>query len=195
MKFVLFVSITILCFAWPLQAAAADQWVDLCEQVAKLDIQCGGYILGRVLTNAQQENARRNAIAPSSPGTYKFKDKALYVVADQTTHRVIIMYESYPSASRQKMQAVVGTLFFNYGDPTVMAHARIIYWAFDERGKIGEERYRRAKQNQRHLSVLATIKLTSGRRIMETGPGDKDANLDYIVSSEQILKLLPTLHE
>jgi hypothetical protein len=86
----------------------------------------------------------------------------------------------------------VGTLFFDFGDPTVMAHDKTIYWAFDEKGKISEEQYREAKANREPLKTLATVKLDSSRKIMDDSDPEEDGSVYYIVSSEPILKLINT---
>ena len=111
----------------------------------KLNIRRNDYTLGKVLTDKQKQTAQDNAEEKASPGTYKFKDNNLYIVADKATDRVLILYERYEPVSRKKIRELVGALFFDFGDPTVMAHDKTIYWAFDQKGKISEEQYREAK--------------------------------------------------
>jgi hypothetical protein len=169
---------------------SADEFADLSNRVEKLNIRRNDYTLGKVLTDKQKQTTQRNAQEKAAPGTYKFKDKDLYVVADKATDRVLILYESYEPASRQKMRELVGTLFFDFGDPTVIAHDKTIYWAFDENGKISEEQYRDIKEKGEPLKTLATVKLDSSRKIMDDSDPEEDGSVYYIVSSEPILKLL-----
>ncbi len=168
----------------------ADEITDFSDRVAGLNIQRNDYTLAKALTDKQKKTAQSHAIESASPGTYKFKDNNLFVVVDKTTDRVLILYERYELAGREKIRELVGTLFFDFGDPTVMAHDKTIYWAFDEKGKISEENYRKAKQEGRPLKTLATVKLNSSQKIMEKSGAVESGSVYYIVSSDPILKLI-----
>jgi hypothetical protein len=110
-------------------------------------------------------------------------------VADKATDRVLILYERYEPVSRKKIRELVGVLFFDFGDPTVMAHDKTIYWAFDEKGKISEEQYREAKATKKALQPLATLKVDSSHKIMDTSEPGENSSVYYIVSSGPLLKL------
>ena len=168
----------------------ADEFADLSNRIEKLNIHRNDYTLGKALTDKQKQTAQGNAEETTSPGTYKFKDNSLYIVADKATDRVLILYERYEPASRQKIRELVGTLFFDFGDPTVIAHDKTIYWAFDENGKISEEQYRDIKEKGDPLKTLATVKLDSSRKILGDSDPEEDGSVYYIVSSEPVLKLL-----
>jgi len=71
-----------------------------------------------------------------SPDTFKFKDENLYVVAQKTTNRVLVIYEQIKAASQKKIQDLVGDLYMNFDDPTVLAHDKVVYWAYTKKGKI-----------------------------------------------------------
>ena len=171
-------------------SSRADEFADLFNRVEELNIHRNDYTLGKVLTDKQKQTARGNAEKTTSPGTYKFKDNNLYIVADKITDRVLILYERYEPVTRKKIRELVGALFFEFGDPTVMAHDKTIYWAFDAKGKISEEQYREAKTTKKTLQTLATVKVDSSHKIMDSSdPGD-NSNVYYIVSSQPLLKLL-----
>ncbi len=166
----------------------ADEFTDLSTRVEKLNIGRHDYTLAKALTDKQKKTAQRNALEAASPGTYKFKDNDLYVVADRASDRVLVIYERYESASREKIQKLVGALFFDFEEPTVMAHDKIIYWAFDEKGKISEEHYRDAKEKGEPLKTLATVKLDSSQKIMDKSGPAENGSVYYIISSEPILE-------
>jgi hypothetical protein len=171
-------------------SSRVDEITDLYTRVEKLNIRRNDYTLGKVLTDKQKETAQDNVQEKVSPGTYKFKDKDLYIVADKGTDRVLIIYERYEPASAKKIRDLVGALFFDYGDPTVMAHDKTIFWAFDEKGKISEEQYREAKATKKPLKTLVTVKLDSSHKIMDSSDPGQDGSVYYIVSSGPILKLI-----
>ena len=181
---VLFLSLVASC------SSPADEFADLFNQVEKLNIHRNDYTLGKVLTDKQKKIAQGNAEEKASPGTYKFKDNNLYIVADKATDRVLILYERHEPVSRKKIQDLVGALFFDFADPTVMAHDKTIYWAFDEKGKISEEQYRQAKATDKPLKTLVTVKLVSSHKIMDSSDPGEGGSIYYIVSSGPILKLL-----
>ncbi len=165
--------------------SSANEFTTLLDQVEKLNISRDNYTLGKALTDKQKKIARQNTVQEASSGTLKFRDKNLYVVAEQNTDRVIILYEQYEKASEKKTQEVIGSLFLDFGDPTVMAHDKVIYWAFDAKGKVSEEKFRKIKDTKEQLQILATVKLSSSEKIMEN---PKSKNVYYIISSEPVLK-------
>jgi len=168
----------------------ADELAELLDRVAALNISRGGYTLGTALTGSQNETARRNATKDSTPGTHKFRDKNLYVVVDQKTDRVVIIYEHYESASNEKIRELVGALFFDFGDPTIMAHDKIVYWIFNGKGKLSKEDYNIAKKNKDLSNILLTIKLNSHLKITGKSSDAESGSVYYIISSEPVLKLI-----
>ena len=170
-------------------SSRADEFTDLFNRVEKLNIHRDDYTLGKVLTDKQKQTAQNNAEEKAGPGTYKFKDNHLYIVADKATDRVLILYERYEPVSGKKIRELVGALFFDFGDPTVMAHDKTIYWAFDEKGKISEEQYREAKATKKTPQTLATVKLDSSHKIMDSSDPGENSSVYYIVSSGPLLKL------
>ncbi|MCP4622143.1 MAG: hypothetical protein GY850_01265 [bacterium] len=182
--FVILLSIVMAC------SSRTDESIDVFVSVAKLKIQRNDYILGEMLTDKQKKTARRNVVEAPGPDTYKFKDHDLNVVVDEKTDRIIIIYERYEPANREKIRELVGDLFFVFGEPTVMAHDKAIYWAFDAEGKIPESTYKEAKDQKKIPKFLATVKLQCSHKIMDNTEPVTDGNVYYIISSEPLLKLL-----
>ena len=174
----------------PSKTALADELAQLLARVEMLNIGRYSYTLGKVLTDRQKETARRQVVESANPGTYKFKDGDLYVVADRKTDRILIIYEHHGRASREKIQGLVGALFLDFGDPTVLAHDKILYWAFDRRGKLSQKDYHKTKEKGGRLEILATVKLNSSVNIMIKGKDGGDGSVYYIISSEAALKLI-----
>ena len=171
-------------------SSQADDSGGLFSRVAELKIHRNDYTLGETLTDKQKETARHNAVEAASPATYKFKDGDLYVVVDKATDRVLIIYERYEPATREKIRELVGDLFFVFGEPTVMGHDKTIYWAYDGDGKMSEKAYKEAKDQKKLPQFLATVKLQSSHKIMDHSEPVKDGNVYYIISSEPLLKLI-----
>ena len=159
-------------------------------QVERLNISRGEYTLGKELTDSQKATALKHPEEAANPLTFKFKDGDLYVVAEKTADRVLILYERYEAATLKKVQALVGSLTLDFGDPTVMAHDKIIYWAFGPEGKLSEKQYRNDKDVHKKLNILATVKLNSDMKIVGKSDLSKVGNIYYIISSDPVLKLM-----
>ena len=171
-------------------ACSSDKLSDLLGQVERLNISRGGYTLGKVLTDSQKATALKHPEEAANPLTFKFKDGDLHVVADKATDRVVILYERYEAATIKKVQALVGDLYLDFGDPTVMAHDKIIYWAFGPEGKLSEKQYRNDKDVKKKLNILATVKLNSDIKVLEKKDSAQIGDIYFIISSEPVLKLM-----
>lgn len=171
-------------------ACSSDNLSNLLGQVERLNISRGGYTLGKALTDRQRATALKHPVEAANPWTFKFKDRDLYVVADKATDRVVILYERYEATTIKKVQALVGSLYFDFGDPTVMAHDKIVYWVFGPEGKLTREQYKKTKQTGGKLNILATVKLNSSIKIMGDSTRSDESSVYYIISSEPVLKLI-----
>ena len=180
----------LLSICLPYHGAFADELGELMDLVASLDISRNGYTLGKTLTEKQMAIAQHNSVNHATPGTFKFKDKNLYVVLEETTHRIIILYEQYEDATAEQVRDLVGSLYLDFGDPTLMAHDKIIYWAFGAKGKLSKKQYQHDKHVKKKLNILATVKLNSDINVLGKQEKTKVGNIYFIISSEPVLKLV-----
>ena len=184
-------TVLMILFLLPFSSAcSSDKLSSLLGQVESLNISRGGYTLGKVLTDSQKATALKHPEEAANPLTFKFRDGDLHVVADKTTDRVVILYERYEAATIKKVQALVGDLTLDFGDPTVMAHDKIIYWAFGPEGKLSEKQYRNDKDVKKKLNILATVKLNSDIKVLEKKDSAQIGDIYFIISSEPVLKLM-----
>lgn len=185
-------TITIVAYLYTLFTICtshADRTVsDIYKDVEALKIGLSGYTLGARLNGSQKEMAQRNRVDTSTPGTYKFKDKRVNIVADSRTDRVVIIFETLENASQQQVRDMVGSLTIAFKDPTLSAHDKIVYWAYGKEGKYSAAKFEAAKGQQNPLPVIATIKLQSEVPIMERGQDRASGMVYYIVSSAPLLK-------
>ncbi len=170
---------------WSDVKTMSDQ--DLIVAVKKLDLGFENYKLGYTLTKDQLKIARKKSINKKYQGTLKFKDGDVGVVADSKSNNILALYIEEKEADKEKIKNMVATLMMTFGQPTTMAHDKIIYWAFNAFGLISEETHGQAKKAD-ELNILATVKFNSKTRFMEEG-ADKEKNAIYcIVSSPQLLE-------
>ena len=196
---ILFILGTVGCY----NTSRNNEFDILAEKVAALNIIRNQYTLGKKLTEDQKKLAKQNAVKDASPGTYKFNDGNLFVVAEKKSDRVLILYEHFEKASKKKGHELIGALVMEFGDPTVFAHGKTVYWAYNNGGKISDKKFNSAKGASEQLEILATVKLESSEPLMDK---DKDKDKDqesaqhakkeggqsvyYVISSEPLLKLL-----
>ncbi len=159
----------------------------LFKQVEKLKLQRQGYVLGGKLNKAQLATAKANPITATTPDTFKFKDNNLFVVAHSSSNRVLVLYEQIEEAGLQNIKNLVGDLYMTFDDPTVMAHDKIIYWAWAKKGKISTQEFDTAKEKKKKLDILATVKCVSDIPIMEAPKDLSKGNVYYIISSDPVL--------
>ncbi len=171
----------------------------LLEDVQGLKLGIDGYQIGHRLTAAQKKIAAAHQEQGAYPGTYKFADRGLHVVADQKTDRVLALYRRIDQGDRTDMKAMVVELMDRFGEPTTMAHEKILYWAFDKKGLVSEERFNQAKQQQATagLGIIATVKLNSDLEITpdQVDDGKEQAadtpqpkgTLYYIITSQPLV--------
>ena len=160
----------------------------LFDQVEKLKIERKGYVLGSILNGDQMKTAEANPVDAALKETFKFKDKNLYVVVRKTSNRVLVIYEQVEDATQQKIQDLIGDLYMNFDEPTVLAHDKVVYWAYGEKKKITAAEFDTARQNKEIPGIIATIKFISDINIMEKIKDVATGQAYYIISSEPLLK-------
>ena len=160
----------------------------LFASVEALNIERGGYVLCKPLTPEQQIVADNNRGEVNSQKVYKFRDKALNIVADKATNRVLVVFEQFNQIDQAGVQNLVGDLFMAYEDPTVLAHDMVVYWAWGKKGKFTADQFNLAKEKKKALAILATVKLNSDIKIMDKTQTDAKGDAYYILSSDPLLK-------
>lgn len=189
-KSVIFVIVLFLCLFSGLFSSltTASDLDDLFDQVEKLNIERQGYVLGAALNGEQMKTAAANPVETNSKNTFKFQDKNLFVVAEKAGNRVLVIYEQFEDADQKKIQDIVGDLYLTFDEPTVLAHDKVVYWAYIDKGKIISEIFDAAKKEKKTLPILATVKFVSDINIMEKAEDPAKGQVYYIISSDPILK-------
>lgn len=171
----------------------------LYADVAALNLGRNGYVLAHPLTPSQRRIAAEHKMESTAKGTYRFEDPAqggCVIVAESTTHRVLLVMESVEHATRKTAQVQVGAFFMEFGEPTISAHDRIVYWAYGKEGKYSTQAFEESKKRQQPLPIIATIKLQSEMKIVMS-EGDQNRSTDSesvtghlysTVTSEAILR-------
>ena len=187
MKKIVFIAFLLISFVF-VNSGIGGPVNDLADEVARHRLGLNGYVVGAILDQTQSSWAQENLVADPYPGTYKFRDGDLFVVADNNTDMVLAIYRQFDSLSAKKLQDLVSDLMLEFGEPTTMAHDKIIYWAFGKKGRITEDIYLDSKKSG-NLEVMATVKLNSTEKFQVVTLGDQQTAEAYLlISSEPILR-------
>lgn len=204
-RITLLLAVMILSFiSAPLHANEIAEEMDrVAADVAKLKLGFGDYVLGQGLTSDQKKKSTKMRSPKAHQGSYKFKDGELNVVVNQANDVIIGLYKQYPDASMGQIKSVIGDLMFRFGEPTTMAHDKLIYWGFDQNGPVTEDDIKLSKKNG-GAGTIATIKFSSnesiapdkrdkdGKKLEETE--EKKSSVYVMITSDPLSKLFLTLH-
>lgn len=179
-----------VCFIIPAYAAKKQTFDQLSNDVAALELGFDKYVLGKNLTDEQQSFAKKNLEPKSYKGTYKFKDGDVYVVASNKTNTIIGLYIENKEATKKQLKEMVGNLMMEFDEPTLMAHDKLIYWAYSKDGKLSEDELRENKEKK--TDALTTIKFSSSDPILKKDEEKKESeellHIYCIISSNPLSK-------
>jgi len=162
---------------------------NLTVNVASLHLGISGYMIGEILSPAQKQLAMQNKVQDSYPGTYKFRDKELFVVVSLGDDTILALYMRNENADIDQTRKMISGLMGLFGEPTTMAHDKIIYWAYGVEGKIPEETYNELREEGKKFDVLATVKFNSTVSITADEPDKKqNGTIYFIISSDHLLQ-------
>ena len=113
----------------------ADEVSDL----EKLRIGIGKYFIAQQLT--QKDIAQLKSIPTNVKDTLKFTDADLNLVVRKRDNRIIIIYKRFENSTRDKLQTTISQFIVNFGEPTVISHEKIIYWAFNREKAITQDEF------------------------------------------------------
>jgi len=192
---VLFVSGVSTCLAVDYKEMSKE---DLQAKIAAFGLGLDSYIIGGKLTATQLETSQKDNDYKAYPGTVKFKDGDVFVIADKQSHAVIAVYKRNKTANKNDFKVMISGLMLQYGEPTTEAHGKTIYWNYGEDGFITEELYRTVKSQGQleSLIVLATVKFTSSENVatmtdmidaMDKRNKEKDVKKEDVTSDQYMM--------
>ena len=155
--------------------------------VAGLALSFQGYTLCSRLTDEQIRFGETHRSEKSYPGTYTLVDDSVNVVVDAVTHSVIAIYQRFADVGQSRVKEVVGSLMGSFGEPTNIAHDKMIYWLYSPDGSMSEAEFDKAKDRKEgEIDIIASVKFSSSRPIEEE---DKPTTLYWILSSNQVTRM------
>jgi hypothetical protein len=169
---------------------------NLAAKVATLELGMNDYTIGKKLTPVQKKIASENISNNSYQGTYKFKDSDLFIIVAQNDDTILAVYQRNDEANMGQAKSMVASLMLLYGEPTTMAHDKLIYWAYGGAGKISEETYNKLRDNNETMEILATVKFNSSFEITGENPVQAETGINYfIISSDPLTQEFISLNK
>lgn len=180
--------VLVLMLLITLQSANASAGTkDLAAKIATLELGMNGYTIGTKLSAEKKNFSSTHLLNDAYAGTYKFSDGDLSVVVAQKDDTVLALYQRNEDAGRDQVKKMVSGLMGQYGVPTAMAHEKLIYWAYNEKGKIAEDEYNKSREKAEKLDVLATVKFNSAFSITNESPEEElKGAIYFIISSDRL---------
>ena len=170
-------------------SSALEREPNLAAKIASLDLGMNGYTLGSRLSSAQKKEAADNSTSDAYEGTYKFFDGTVYIVASRADDTILALYQRQEDADMGQARIMISGLMGLYGEPTTMAHDKIIYWTYTGEGKVSEEVYNTLRENDKTINVLATVKFNSSFDITsENIEQEQSGSIYFIISSEPLIQ-------
>lgn len=194
-----FIFVTCCLFAISKSVLAGDSR-ELQSSVANLKLGLGEYTLATQLSADQVEFASKNRVEKAYQGTYKFKDRDIYVVADKSNNMILALYKRQAKAVNDQMKTMVSELMATFGEPTTMAHEKMIYWVYNRQGKVDDEVYNKARKagTTSDLGIIASVKFSSSIDIKpdtqiksgeeKEGKEKSTSTIYFILTSDPLIK-------
>ena len=181
-------SVLLIVLVFLLQTGYSNEMTNnLAAKVASLELGMDGYTIGHKLTPVQKKIASENISNNAYEGTYKFKDSDLFIIAAENDDIILAVYQRNDEANMKQAKSMVASLMLLYGEPTTMAHDKLIYWAYAGAGKISEEMFNKLRDNNATMEILATVKFNSSFEITGENPVQEETGINYFIISSDPL--------
>ncbi len=153
-----------LLSSWAEATTVEEEIIHVAAKVSRLELGFDDYILGSKLSDAQKAIVPENIVKDSLEGTYKFKKKEIFVVAAEDTDIILGVYKQFSDVTMAEIKTIISGLMLELGEPTASAHDKMIYWTYNDSGKIDQDSFEFGKENG-GLPSLATVKFSSSERL------------------------------
>jgi hypothetical protein len=181
--------VLLIILSLPRNGHANEERENLALKVRALDLGLKGYIIGSRLSETQKKTAAANPVEHAYSGTYKFSDGDLLIVASDGFDIVLAVYQHNDNATIEQTRGIITELMGKFGEPTTMIHDTLIYWAYNEQGKIPEESFSFFQDKVGEFTVLATIKFRSTLPVQEEDLKlYKTGTTYFMISSDPLLR-------
>ncbi len=156
------------------------------ETVKNLKIGVNGYYIGEKLKNFN----KLKKIKKSYLGTEKYKDKDLVITISKRKKIIIGIYKKFDNVSFEQLKKTISFLMMKFGEPTIEAHDKSIYWFYSKDGKISNQKFLEMKKKGKIEKPILMVKFHSNNYLSELKDKQKKFYFYYIIYSEPLIKSL-----
>ncbi len=158
-------------------------YADILNDVKNLKIGVDGFFIGEKLKNVK--NFER--VKKFYPGTLKFRYKNLYITVTKKEKIIVGLYKKFDNASFEDLKKTISFLMIKFGEPTIEAHGKTIYWFYSKNGKISNEEFLKQKEKGTIKKPLLMIKFHSNKFISDKN-SDSKYSFYFIIYSEGLIR-------
>ena len=158
------------------------------EDVEKINKGLDGYIIGKVLSGDQMKIMDKKGLKSDNPNVGKFlASDDLLIAYNSKNNRVLAINKRYNKIEQVAVKSLISDLIHDHDEPTAMAHDKMIYWIYDDKGeKLTEEDLKTWKKSLKK----ETPKAKSLADFVQKG---MDTNTSKKVESKKEVKFNPYL--
>ena len=213
---------SLLMFVCSLFMASSIQ-ADIFNDVENINKGIDGYVIGKSLTEPQKQLLETKGLKSDNPNVKKFlANDDLLIAINAKNLKVLAINKRYSKIEQNDVKGLIGNLIHDYDEPTAMAHDKMIYWIFDDKGvKFSEDDIKKwkdsvKKDNMRNSNSLAdfinkentqtnksddkkvefnpyiSVKLSSDQPMMGKQEDPKLANVYLMISSDKLITTTTT---
>jgi hypothetical protein len=181
------------------------------EDVASFNKGVDGYVVGKALTEEQKALLEKHGLQSDDVKVRKFlASDHLLVAVEAKSLKVLAINKRYNQIDQQQIRSMIGNLIHDYDEPTAMAHDKMIYWIYDDKGeKLTQDDIKKWKESLKSKSAdsladmlkskdtthtkteefnpYLSIKLSSDQPMMSKQKEEKPANAYLIISSDKLI--------
>ena len=131
------------------------------EDVENINKGTDGYVIGKVLNKKQKELLETKGLRSDNPNVRKFlANENLLIAINSKNLKVLAINKRFQQIKQEKIKSLIGDMIHDYDEPTAMAHDKMLYWIYDNKGiKFSEDDIKKWKDSLKETSNTKSASL------------------------------------
>ncbi len=160
-------------------------FADIINDVKKLHIGIEGYYIGDTFNKKNLLKLKK-----AFHNTEKYQDKDLVITISQKDRVIIGLYKKFDNVTFEKLKKTVSFLMMRFGEPTIEAHDKSIYWFYSKKGKITNKDFLKMKKDGNIEKPLLMVKFQSKEFLSKIDKKKGKTDFYYIIYSGPLINSL-----
>ena len=159
-------------------------FADILKDVKSLKVGIDDFYIGEELNNITQFQK----IKKTFTGTEKYKTKDLFITVSKKEKIIIGLYKKFDNVTKKELKKTISFLMMKFGEPTLEAHGKDIYWFYSKKGKISNKDFLDMRKKGKIVKPILMVKFHSDTLIDDKK--NKNFKFYYIIYSEPLIRFL-----